>query len=94
MRIGLFLAGALAPAVFLASPAAAESLVWGIQVEQLEYRAGDDSDVFAWDFDAIAGTDELKFVGVKPSFHSTRKPLKHLKTRHGFKSPYLPFLML
>ncbi len=62
MGIRLFLAGALAPAILLASPLAAEQLIWGIQAEQLEYRIGDESDVFAWDFDAIIGTDELKFV--------------------------------
>lgn len=62
MGIRLFLAGALAPAILLTSPVAAEQLIWGIQAEQLEYRIGDESDVLAWDFDAIAGTDELKFV--------------------------------
>lgn len=53
-------AGLLIPAVAL--PAAAEPLIWGVQVEQLEYRVGEETDVFAWDFDAMAGTDELKFV--------------------------------
>lgn len=43
-------------------PAAAEPPIWGIQVEQLEYRIGDATDIFAWDFDAIYGTDELKLV--------------------------------
>lgn len=62
MGIRHYLAGALAPAILLASPLAAEQLIWGIQAEQLEYRIGDESDVFAWDFDAIIGTDELKFV--------------------------------
>ena len=62
MGIRQYLAGALAPAILLASPVAAEQLIWGIQAEQLEYRIGDESDVFAWDFDAIIGTDELKFV--------------------------------
>ncbi|WP_282611143.1 copper resistance protein B [Pelagibius sp. Alg239-R121] len=58
----LLLAGALAPAILLASPVSAEQFLWGIQGEQLEYRIGEDNDVLAWDFDAIAGTDELKFV--------------------------------
>lgn len=62
MGIRHYLAGALAPAILLASPVAAEQLIWGIQAEQLEYRIGEESDVFAWDFDVIAGTDELKFV--------------------------------
>lgn len=43
-------------------PAKAEQLIWGVQAEQAEYRVGDDTDVFAWDFDALVGTDELKLV--------------------------------
>ena len=36
-------------------------VVWGLQMEQLEYRRGDeDEDVFAWDGDAFIGTDEIK----------------------------------
>ena len=40
----------------------AEAVIWGIQAERLEYRTGDGSDILAWDFDAVVGTDELKFV--------------------------------
>lgn len=43
-----------------ASAAQAEPLVWSIQSEQLEYRLGEDGDVFAWDVDAVVGSDELK----------------------------------
>lgn len=48
----------------LALPGAAfaEPLVWGVQAEQFEYRFADGPDVLVWDFDAIAGSDELKFV--------------------------------
>ena len=45
-----------------ATSAKAEPLIYGIQIEQAEYRAGSPTDVFAWDFDALIGTDELKFV--------------------------------
>ena len=46
-----------------ASVAQAEPLIYGLQVEQFEYRNGDnDENVFLWDFDFIIGTDELKFV--------------------------------
>ncbi len=62
MRHTQYLVGALALAAFYVTPASAEPLVWGIQVEQLEYRVGDDTDVFAWDFDAIAGTDAFRLV--------------------------------
>ncbi|WP_421881119.1 copper resistance protein B [Pacificispira sp.] len=45
------------------SSASAETVFWGIQAEQLEYRLGEGPDnVLAWDFDALVGTDELKFV--------------------------------
>jgi copper resistance protein B len=45
------------------SVAYAEPLIYGFQAEQLEYRNGDnDENVFVWDFDALIGTDELKFV--------------------------------
>ncbi|PJK30426.1 copper resistance protein B [Minwuia thermotolerans] len=56
------LAGALIPAALAASAAEAEPLIWGIQVEQAEYRIGEGSDVAAWDFDVLAGSDELKVV--------------------------------
>ena len=55
-------AAATAVALCIAMPAAAEKPIWGIQVEQLEYRIGDQTDVAAWDFDALYGSDELKLV--------------------------------
>lgn len=36
-------------------------LFYGFQFEQLEYRLNNDSDVLAWQGDALVGTDELKF---------------------------------
>tara|TARA_R110000868_G_scaffold411600_1_gene705779 strand:+ start:2915 stop:3619 length:705 start_codon:yes stop_codon:yes gene_type:complete len=43
--------------------AQAEPLIYGVQVEQLEYRLlEDETEVLAWDGDFIVGTDELKFV--------------------------------
>lgn len=62
MRVTMLLAGALAPALLAARPATAEPLIWGFQAEQLEYRFGEETDVMAWDFDALVGTDELKLV--------------------------------
>lgn len=61
MHRGL-LAGALAPAFLAVSPSMAEPLIWGVDVEQLEYRVGEGPDLFAWDFDALVGTDEYRFV--------------------------------
>ncbi len=40
----------------------AEDIFYGVQVEELEYRAGEHGeDLFVWDGDAFIGTDELKF---------------------------------
>ncbi|UXX85262.1 copper resistance protein B [Roseovarius pelagicus] len=44
------------------TPAVAEKTIWGFQAEQLEYRFTEGEDTFVWDFDALAGTDELRFV--------------------------------
>jgi copper resistance protein B len=37
-------------------------LLWGIQIEQLETRFGEDGEVLAWDGDVFVGDDELKLV--------------------------------
>ena len=50
-----------------------EPLIYGIQVEQLEYRLGDDTDVFAWDFDALVGSDELKLVWRSEAEYATEE---------------------
>lgn len=55
-------ASALVISALSATPVQAEPLIWGIQAEQAEYRLGEDTDVFAWDFDALIGRDELKLV--------------------------------
>lgn len=44
------------------TPAYAEQLIYGFQAEQFEMRSRDGEDAFVWDFDALVGTDELKFV--------------------------------
>lgn len=62
-NISAILAGVLvASGLGLFLQAQAEPVVWGIQVEQAEYRVNEGSDVLAWDLDAIIGKDELKFV--------------------------------
>lgn len=48
--------------VIWAAPVTAEQLIYGLQAEQFEYRKMDGQDAFVWDFDALIGTDELKFV--------------------------------
>ena len=63
MNKAILSAAAIAAAVVATTSAHAESLIYGIQVEQLEYRLGENNeDILAWDFDAVVGSDELKFV--------------------------------
>ncbi|MDF1736711.1 MAG: copper resistance protein B [Minwuia sp.] len=52
----------LLPALLLGTPALSEPMVWGIQAEQAEYRFGGDTDVAAWDLDALYGNDDLRVV--------------------------------
>jgi copper resistance protein B len=55
--------GIIASTILSAQAAAEESLIWGVQVEQLEHRFEDTGDdILAWDFDALVGSDELKLV--------------------------------
>ena len=72
-RLALALGGFL-----LAQGAAAEPLIWGIQVEQLEIRAGEGDEMVAWDSDALIGTDELRFVW--------RSEAKYLTDRESFET--------
>lgn len=53
---------AVSAVLVVARPVIAEPLIWGIQVEQAERRFDEGSDIHAWDFDALVGTDELKVV--------------------------------
>ncbi|WP_420405932.1 copper resistance protein B [Nisaea sp.] len=49
-------------AILSAEPASSEQWLWGIQAEQLEWRSGEGSEVYAWDADAFVGRDEFKFA--------------------------------
>lgn len=62
MRHSFLHTAVLAVFGFLPGSAAAEPLIWGVQAEQAEYRFNDEASIFAWDFDALVGSDELKFV--------------------------------
>lgn len=60
-----WIVGVLAPALSLSIAQAAEPvspIYYGFQAEQAEIRFNDGEEIFAWDFDAFVGTDELKFV--------------------------------
>lgn len=54
--------------------AQAEQLLWGIQAEQLEYRLGEaDENIFAWDFDAFVGSDEVKVYWRSEAEYDTKE---------------------
>jgi len=84
--------GALAPVLFLASQASAEPYFWGVQAEQLEYRANGDDNVFAWDFDAFVGTDELRFVWRSEAEYAIEEDaFETLENQARFQTPISDF---
>jgi copper resistance protein B len=66
------MAWALLPACAGISAARAETPIWGIEVEQAEYRYADDAETLAWDFDAVVGSDEVKAVWRGEGEYETR----------------------
>lgn len=61
-KLTVAFAGAWAAVLVGLTPAAGNEPLWGIQVENLEYRLGENEDVAAWDFDFFVGSDEFKVV--------------------------------
>ena len=85
-------AAVLAAAMAAVSPAAAEQAFWGIQVEQLEARLTEASDVLAWDFDALYGTDELKLVWRSEAEYGTEeKAFETLENQVRLQTPISRF---
>lgn len=65
MSIRHILAGALAPVLFAGVAHTREPsapIFYGFQAEQVEIRKGEGTEILAWDFDAMIGTDDVKFV--------------------------------
>lgn len=62
-RVIAGMVGAFASVVVATSAVAQEAtpLIYGVQIDELEYRFGDASDVMAWNGNATIGRDELKF---------------------------------
>ena len=83
---------AVAAVSLMVSPAFAEQLIWGIQAEQLEYRIGDETDVVAWDVDALIGTDELKLVfRSEGEFETTGDVLETFENQLRLQKPISTF---
>ncbi len=85
--------GALALCVVIAPPLKAEEPIYGVQLEQLEYRFGDkDTDVMAWDGDALYGTDDLKFVlRSEGEFETKTDKMETLETQLRLQTPVSTF---
>lgn len=92
VRINLTIA-AIAVSLWLSPAAHAEQLIWGVQIDQLEYRAGDkDTDVMAWDGDVVVGTDELKFVlRSEGEFETKSDKMEKLETQLRLQKPVSTF---
>lgn len=85
-------ASLLAAAITTAIPAAAEEPFWGIQAEQLEFRLTERSDVLAWDFDALYGTDELKLVWRSEAEYATADSMfENLENQIRLQTPISTF---
>ena len=91
-RIGLPL-GALVLSLLLSPVVYAEQMIWGVKLNQLEYRVGDkDTDVMAWDGDALVGTDELKFVlRSEGEFETKTDKLEKMETQFRLQKPISTF---
>ena len=85
--------GAIALGVVIAPPLKAEEPIYGVQLEQLEYRFGDkDTDVMAWDGDALYGTDDLKFVlRSEGEFETKTDKMETLETQLRLQTPVSTF---
>ena len=92
VRICLSIA-ALALFPLSATAVHAEQLIWGVQIDHLEYRVGDkDTDVLAWEGDAIVGTDELKFVlRNEGEFETASDKMEKLETQFRLQKPVTTF---
>lgn len=92
MLVRNLLAAASVAVVLPMFQAVAEPLLWGVQVEELEYRVNDDLDIFAWDFDAFVGTDELKFVWrSKAEYELNEEEFETLENQARLQKPISEF---
>jgi copper resistance protein B len=67
-----FSLGTLGALLLFGGTAQAESLVYGVQIEQAEQRFDGGDDAFAWDFDALVGSDQAKLVWRSEAEYLTR----------------------
>ena len=84
---------AIAVSFIILPTAHAEQLIYGVQIEQLEHRYSDNqSNVVAWDGDALIGTDELKFVlRSEGEFETKTDTLESMETQARLQKPISTF---
>lgn len=89
------LAGIVFLAIPIASVHAAEpvsSVFYGFQAEQAEIRVNDGTEVLAWDFDAVIGTDEVKFIWRSEGEYDLREDeFETLENQFRVSVPISPF---
>ncbi len=90
-----YLIGALAPVITIGAANAAEpvsSVFYGFQAEQAEIRFNRGTEVLAWDFDAIVGTDEVKFVWrSEAEYEIEEEAFETLENQFRLSTPISPF---
>ncbi len=96
MRIKSFLAAGAIVAAFAAAPAAAQEtnlIYYGVQLEELEHRWGDESEeLFVWNGDAFVGTDELKLRWLSEGEYDTNeRKFETLENRFVLQMPVSDF---
>lgn len=89
------LAGIMISAIPTANVYAADpvsSIFYGFQAEQAEIRVNDGTEILAWDFDAIIGTDEVKFVWRSEGEYDLREDeFETLENQFRVSVPISPF---
>lgn len=95
MKGHAWLAGAIAPVLTFGFAQAAEpvsSVFYGFQAEQAEIRFNNGTEVLAWDFDAIIGTDEIKFVWrSEGEYELEEEAFETLENQFRLSTPISPF---
>lgn len=96
MRIKSFLAAGAIVAAFAAAPAAAQEtnlIYYGVQLEELEHRWGDENEeLFVWNGDAFVGTDELKLRWLSEGEYDTNeRKFETLENRFVLQMPVSDF---
>ena len=78
---------------WLAAPAAtvAEPAVWNLRTEKLEYRMSEGEGALAWDFTAMAGTDELRFVFASEGLRSDGGSFDEMENQLRLQKPVSEF---